>query len=300
MHGIAVHGGAGSLPHGTRPQHYAPHLQGIGRAVDAGYAVLDAGGTALDAVTAAVQVLEDDPLFNAGRGAALARDGTAQLDAAVMDGKGQRAGAVACVRHVRNPVALARRVLECSPHVLLVAAGAEEFARSQGFELVPNTWFVTAERRAQLARLQHGRDVSDILPGAQGTVGAVACDRDGHLAAATSTGGMADKLPGRVGDSPLIGAGTWAQDGVCAVSTTGHGEYFIRTAAAHHVCVAVEHRGLTLRAALRDLLDGPLHRLGGSGGLIAIDARGHIAMECSTPGMFRGMRSASESRQLGI
>lgn len=300
MHAIAVHGGAGSLPHGTRPEDYAAHLAGIRRAVDTGHAVLDTGGSALDAVTAAVQVLEDDPLFNAGLGAALARDGTAQLDAAIMDGHGQRAGAVACVRHMRNPVLLARRVLEDSPHVLLVAEGAEEFARSQGIELVANSCLVTAERRAQLARLQHGQDVSDILPGSRGTVGAVARDRDGHLAAATSTGGMAGKLPGRVGDSPLIGAGTWAEDGACAVSTTGHGELFMRTAAAHHVCSALQHRGMDLQAAARDLLEGPLRRLGGTGGLIAIDATGRVVMECSTPGMFRGMRCQSGVRQLGI
>jgi asparaginase (EC 3.5.1.1) len=176
-------------------------------------------------VTTAVKILEDDPLFNAGRGAALTREGRAELDAAVMDGRQQRAGAVASVRHVKNPVELARRVMEKSRHVLLVGSGAEEFALEEGLELVPNTYFLTDERKLQLESEQRGRHVSDLIPAPVGTVGAVALDAAGNLAAATSTGGMSNKRSGRVGDSPVIGAGTYAKNGVCAVSATGHGEY---------------------------------------------------------------------------
>ena len=198
----------------------------------------------LDAVATAVRILEDDALFNAGHGAALTRDGAAELDAAIMDGRQMRAGAVASVRHVRNPIELARRVMEKSRHVLLVGAGAEEFALEESFALVPNHYFRTAERVEQLEFEQRGERVSDLVPpAASGTVGAVARDAQGNLAAATSTGGMTNKRPGRVGDSPIIGAGTYAKNGVCAVSATGHGEYFIRAVAAHHVCAAVEYRG---------------------------------------------------------
>lgn len=301
MLSIAIHGGAGAVPRSTltaeRERHYR---EGLAAALDLGYATLERGGSSLDAVTVAVRALEDNPLFNAGRGAALTREGAAELDAAIMDGRQQRAGAVAAVRHVRNPIELARRVMEKSRHVLLVGAGAEEFALEEGLALVPNLYFRTDERRAQLEAERSGRPVSDLFPSSQGTVGAVALDAAGNLAAATSTGGMTNKRQGRVGDSPIIGAGTYAKNGICAVSATGHGEYFIRTVAAHHICAAVEFRGVGLREAVHELLHGKLRELGGSGGVIAIDGGGGIVAEFSTEGMFRGARNSSGLRQIDI
>jgi beta-aspartyl-peptidase (threonine type) len=302
MYAIAIHGGAGAVPRATlsaeREQRYRAGLEA---ALDAGYALLERGGSSLDAVTTAVRILEDDPSFNAGYGAALTRDGAAELDAAVMDGRHMRAGAVACVRHVKNPVELARRVMEKSRHVLLVGAGAEEFALEEKFALVPNHYFRTAERVEQLQFEQRGERVSDLVPPpAHGTVGAVARDAQGNLAAATSTGGLTNKRPGRVGDSPIIGAGTYARNGVCAVSATGHGEYFIRTVAAHHVCAAVEYRGLTLQQAVHELLHQVLRALGGDGGLIGVDSDGGLVLDFSTEGMFRGARDASGRREIAI
>jgi len=306
------------------------------RALDTGYAVLERGGSSLDAVIAAVSVLEDDPLFNAGRGAALTREGAAELDAAIMEGGQLRAGAVASVRHVKNPIQLARRVMEKSRHVLLVGSGAEEFALEEGLSLVPNTYFRTPERQQQLENTQRGEAVSELVPSAtagsasagsasagsagsagsassgvsaqsaqlaasaKGTVGAVARDAQGNLAAATSTGGMTNKRQGRVGDSPIIGAGTYAKNGVCAVSATGHGEYFIRAVAAHHIVTAVEYRGLTLEQAVRELLHTVLPRLGGDGGIIAVDAQGRTVMDFSSDGMFRGARNSEGRRQIAI
>ncbi len=300
MHAIAIHGGAGAVPRAAlsaeREQQYRA---GLALALDAGYAVLESGGSALDAVTSAVRILEDDPLFNAGRGAALTRDGAAELDAAIMDGRQMRAGAVASVRHVQNPIELARHVMEKSRHVLLVGPGAEEFALEEGLSLVPNRYFRTPERIEQLQSEQRGEHVSDIVP-PKGTVGAVARDAAGNLAAATSTGGMTNKRPGRVGDSPIIGAGTYAKNGVCAVSATGHGEYFIRAVAAHHVCAALEYRGLALEAAVRELLHEILRSLGGDGGLIAVDHAGRIVMDFSTEGMFRGARDSNGRRDIAI
>lgn len=301
MHAIAIHGGAGAVPrHTLTAERERQYRDGLAAALDLGYATMEKGGSSLDAVSAAVRALEDNPLFNAGRGAALTRDGAAELDAAIMEGRQQRAGAVAAVRHVRNPIELARRVMEKSRHVLLVGAGAEEFAMEEGVALVPNAYFRTEERRAQLDSERSGRPVSDLVPSSQGTVGAVALDAAGDLAAATSTGGMTNKRQGRVGDSPIIGAGTYAKNGVCAVSATGHGEFFIRTVAAHHICAAVEFRGLALRDAVRELLHDKLRELGGSGGVIAIDRSGRIVTEFSTEGMFRGTRDSSGLRQIDI
>jgi beta-aspartyl-peptidase (threonine type) len=298
---LAIHGGAGAAPRSQlSPERERRYRAGLEAALDAGFALLERGGTALDAVTTAVRLLEDDPSFNAGHGAALTRDGAAELDAAIMDGRQLRAGAVASVRHVKNPIELARRVMEKSRHVLLVGSGAEEFALEEGLTLVPNHYFRTAERLEQLESEQRGRHVSELMPAAAGTVGAVARDGDGNLAAATSTGGMTNKRPGRVGDSPIIGAGTYAKNGVCAVSATGHGEYFIRAVAAHHVCAAVEYRALTLEQAVRELLHEILPALGGDGGLIAVSARGRIVMDFSTEGMFRGARDSAGRREIAI
>jgi L-asparaginase / beta-aspartyl-peptidase len=302
MYAIAIHGGAGAMPRATlSTERERRYREGLEAALDAGYALLEHGGTSLDAVAAAVRMLEDDPVFNAGHGAALTRDGAAELDAAIMDGRQMRAGAVASVRHVKNPIDLARRVMEKSRHVLLVGAGAEEFALEEQFVLVPNHYFRTAERLEQLQSEQRGERVSDLVPAApQGTVGAVACDAHGNLAAATSTGGLTNKRPGRVGDSPIIGAGTYAKNGVCAVSATGHGEYFIRAVAAHHVCAAVEYRGLTLAQAVDEMLHQVLRGLGGDGGLIAVDKNGALVLDFSTEGMFRGARAADGRREIAI
>ncbi|HEV8019262.1 MAG TPA: isoaspartyl peptidase/L-asparaginase [Steroidobacteraceae bacterium] len=302
MYAIAVHGGAGAVPRASlSAERERAYRAGLEAALDGGYAVLERGGSSLDAVAAAVRILEDDGAFNAGRGAALTRDGAAELDAAIMDGRQMRAGAVASVRHVKNPIELARRVMEKSRHVLLVGSGAEEFALEEQFTLVPNHYFRTAERIEQLEFERRGQRVSDLVPPApQGTVGAVARDADGNLAAATSTGGLTNKRPGRVGDSPIVGAGTYAKNGVCAVSATGHGEYFIRAVAAHHVCAAVEYRGLTLQQAVHELLHDILRGLGGDGGLIAVNRDGQLVLEFSTEGMFRGARDARGLREIAI
>jgi L-asparaginase / beta-aspartyl-peptidase len=302
MYAIAIHGGAGAVPRATlSAERERRYLDGLAAALDAGYDVLARGGASLDAVVATVRILEDDPLFNAGHGAALTRDGAVELDAAIMDGRKLRAGAVASVRHVRNPIDLARRVMEKSRHVLLVGAGAEEFALEEQFTLVPNHYFRTAERLKQLESEQRGERVSDLVPPApRGTVGAVARDADGNLAAATSTGGLTNKRPGRVGDSPIIGAGTYAKNGVCAVSATGHGEYFIRAVAAHHVCAAVEYRGLSLAQAVHEVLHQIRSGLGGDGGLIAVDGAGGLVMEFTSEGMFRGARDAHGRREIAI
>jgi beta-aspartyl-peptidase (threonine type) len=301
MHAIAIHGGAGAMPrHSVSNERAQEYRRSLALALDAGFAILDRGGTSLDAVTTAVRMLEDDPLFNAGRGAALTRDGWAELDAAVMSGAKQKAGAVAAVRHVKNPVELARRVMEKSRHVLLVGVGAEEFALEEGFTLVPNLHLRTDERRRQLSDEQEGVSVSDLMPAPQGTVGAVALDSKGDLAAATSTGGMTNKRQGRVGDSPIIGAGTYAKNGVCAVSATGHGEYFIRAVAAYHISCAVEYRGLSLAEAAREAIHENIRALGGTGGIIAVDAAGGVVMDFSTEGMFRGARDARGRREIAI
>lgn len=306
MYSIAIHGGAGAIPADLFAKNKsAGYEASLASVLDESFAMLERGGSSLDAVTAAVRALEDDPLFNAGRGAALTREGWAELDAAVMDGRDQRAGAVASVRHVKNPVDLARRVMEKSRHVLLVGVGAEEFALEEGIALVPNLYFCTDERRHQLASEQEGRRVSDLVPtgapiGTQGTVGAVALDKHGNLAAATSTGGMTNKRQGRVGDSPIIGAGTYAKNGICAISATGHGEYFIRAVAAYHVASSVEFRGMSLAEAVRELIHTRIPTLGGSGGVIGVGAQGEIVMDFNTEGMFRGARDSRGYREVRV
>ena len=244
---IAIHGGAGVI---AREQlgadGGAAYRQGLEAALDAGYAVLEAGGSSLDAVTTAVRLLEDNPLFNAGRGAVLAHDGRAYLDASIMSGKDLSAGAVTGVTTVRHPIDLARRVMQDSPHVMLSGEGAEEFAGLKGLERVPNDWFITPTRRQQLDRVLQGRSAPRNELQGLGTVGAVAVDARGDVAAATSTGGMTNKRWGRIGDAPIIGAGTYANNASCAVSATGHGEYFIRSVVAHDICALVEYKGWSL------------------------------------------------------
>lgn len=301
MYAIAIHGGAGAMPRDRLSPEAQQRLHaGLQSALDAGYAVLERGGSSLDAVTAAVRVLEDDPQFNAGRGAVLTHDGAAELDASIMDGRSLRAGAVAGVRHVKNPIELARLVMDKSPHVFLIGSGAEEFALAQGLTLVPNEYFRTPERERQLERAKQSERAGGAKTSATGTVGAVALDRDGNLAAATSTGGMTNKRHGRVGDSPIIGAGTYARNGVCAVSATGHGEAFIRAVAAYHVCLSVEQRGLTLEQAVREVLHERIGALGARGGIIAIDARGNAVLEFTAEGMFRGCRDSRGRNEVAL
>jgi L-asparaginase / beta-aspartyl-peptidase len=299
MFAIAVHGGAGTLARDTSSSQEQAYLDGLGAALDAGYAVLERGGSSLDAAIAAVVVLEDNPLFNAGRGAVLTRDGLAELDASLMDGRTLGAGAVTGVKHVRNPIELARSVMDHSPHVMLVGEGAEEFARARGMELVSNEYFRTPVRQAQLHRLLGGAAEKENDLVAFGTVGAVALDEQGNVAAATSTGGMTGKRWGRVGDSPIIGAGTYASNASCAVSATGHGEYFIRAAVAHDICARVEYLKAPLATAVADTL-AKMKALGGNGGVIAIDPRGQIALDFNSEGMFRGARTSAGRREVAI
>lgn len=304
---IAIHGGAGTLPRAEMTaEQEALYRAGLEAALDAGYAVLDRGGSSLDAVTTAVRLLEDNPLFNAGKGAVLNREGIAELDASIMEGRDRRAGAVAGLRHVKNPIDLARLVMEKSPHVMLTGPGAEEFALTHGVSLVPNDYFHTAARREQLERAIRPARTSATTPefannlAAFGTVGAVARDRSGNLAAATSTGGMTGKRWGRVGDSPIIGAGTYADNASCAVSATGHGEYFIRAAVAHDVCAQVRYRGVTLAQAVDDVVMRKLPELGGEGGVIAVGTNGELALQFNSEGMFRGARDSSGRRDVAI
>jgi L-asparaginase / beta-aspartyl-peptidase len=302
MFGIAIHGGAGTLPRaemsGEAERRYRAALS---EAIDAGHAVLQDGGACLDAVTRAVVLLEDSPLFNAGRGSVFTLDGRNELDASIMEGRTLQAGAVCGLTRIRNPVELARAVMEKSEHVMLAGAGAEEFALGQGFCFVPQSYFYTAERWQQLERIRG----AETGPSAHtishvGTVGAVALDASGHLAAATSTGGMTGKRFQRIGDSPIIGAGTYADDRACAVSATGHGELFIRAAVAHDVCARMRFGGRGLSEAVREVIFGELPALGGEGGVIAIDAQGEIAMEFNSEGMFRASRKAGEETQIAI
>ena len=300
MHAIAVHGGAGALsPADLTPDNERAYRHGLEQALRAGFEVLSKGGASLDAVVAAVQVLEDDPLFNAGRGAVLNAGGVAELDASLMDGRDLRAGAVAGLRHVRSPIALARRVMDNSPHVMLAGPGAEEFALEQGMAPVANSHFVTERRRRELERFLQGVAASGD-ESLMGTVGAVALDADGNLAAATSTGGTTGKRWGRVGDSPLIGAGTYAANDCCAVSATGHGEYFIRAAVAHEIASLMRYRGLGVVEAADEVVMGQLVKLGGSGGVIAVGRDGRIAMTFNSAGMLRGAMDSRGMLMTGL
>ena len=302
MFGLAIHGGAGTLPRAEMGGEIErKYRSGLAEALDAGYAVLQRGGTSLDAVTRSVTVLEDNPLFNAGLGAVFTYDGGNELDAAIMDGRSLKAGAVCGVTHIRNPIELARTVMEHSEYVMLSGAGAEEFALSRGFTLVPRSYFYTPERWRQLERIRGGdAGLSALTISHVGTVGAVALDGDGRLAAATSTGGMTGKRYNRIGDSPIIGAGTYADDRSCAVSATGHGEVFIRAAVAHDICSRMRFGGRTLSTAVREVVHEELPALQGEGGVIAIDRHGEIAMEFNSEGMFRASKKSGEEAQIAI
>lgn len=291
---LVIHGGAGVIERARLSTEREGAIRdGLRQALDLGSAILSGAGSALDTVEAAVRVLEDDPQFNAGRGAALTRDGSVELDAAIMDGCARSAGAVAGVTRARNPVSLARAVMEKSDHVLLGGSGADDFAAEVGLELVDPAWFKTAERRRQLEKL--GSFDASVR---YGTVGAVALDQAGHVAAATSTGGLTGKRPGRIGDSPLIGAGTYADDRAGAVSATGSGEIFIRAVAAHEICARMRLSGEEAQAAA-DAVIAELGALGGSGGVIVVTPNGEAIWALNSTGMYRG-RASAEGQEIAI
>jgi L-asparaginase / beta-aspartyl-peptidase len=304
---LVIHGGAGVIErHALSADDEREIRAELDRALDAGHAVLAAGGGALDAAIAAVRVLEDSPRFNAGKGAVFNSEGGHELDASLMQGHDRSAGAVAGVTTIRNPILLARAVMERSPHVMLAGAGAEAFADLQSdIERVPNDYFDTDARRRQLelARERESAQALNELPtvaGAYfGTVGAVALDSAGRIAAATSTGGMTNKKWARIGDSPVIGAGTWA-DERCGVSGTGWGEFFIRNAVAHDICARVAYRGDSLKAAADAVIMEVVPAHGGDGGIVALDAQGNIAMPFNTSGMYRGWVRPDGSRGTAI
>jgi beta-aspartyl-peptidase (threonine type) len=292
------------------PGEEAAYRAKLTEALEAGYAVLERGGSALDAVETAIVILEDSPLFNAGRGAVFTRDGRNELDASIMDGASLNAGAVAGVTRVKNPIRLARAVMEKSVHVMFARDGAEEFAKEQGLEMVSSDYFRTEARwkayknalEKEKADKKNKPDKDAALEAEYkyGTVGAVALDAAGNLAAGTSTGGMNMKRYGRVGDSPIIGAGTFADNRSCAVSSTGHGEYFIRLAIARDICAQVEYAGKTVAEAARDVIHGRLQGLGGDGGVIVLGATGAYVMEFNSKGMFRGVKQAGRPAQTAI
>lgn len=295
--GIVIHGGAGVIRRESlTPQREAEVRAKMTEALQAGHAILARGGSSLDAVTAAIRILEDSPLFNAGKGAVFNHDGKNELDASIMDGTTRKAGAIAGVHHVKNPIELARKVMEKSPHVMMVGEGAEAFAKQEGVELVPAEYFRTEERWEQLQKALEKEKASPQPPSSGraatgddkfGTVGAVALDQAGTLAAGTSTGGMTNKRFGRVGDAPIIGAGTYANPR-CAVSATGHGEYFIRFTVARDICARLEYQDLPLLEAANSLVMDVLVKAGGEGGVIAMDSHGNVAMPFNSPGMYRG------------
>jgi beta-aspartyl-peptidase (threonine type) len=298
---LVIHGGAG-VSGGMSPEEEAAYRKDLDRALDAGNAILQKGGSAMDAVVAAIVVMEESPLFNAGKGSVYDAKGGHELDASIMEGHTRRAGAVAAVTTVRNPIRLARTVMEHSEHVMLVSQGAEEFADLHPeIERVPNSWFDTEKRLQQLKEAQalEQKQAEPAYGAYFGTVGAVALDQQGHIAAGTSTGGMTNKKFGRVGDSPIIGAGTWA-DARCGVSGTGWGEFYIRAAAAHDICARVEYRGDSLAKAAEDVINGGIVKMGGDGGAIAIDKDGNIAMPFNSPGMHRGWIKPDGSRGTAV
>ncbi|WP_235532742.1 isoaspartyl peptidase/L-asparaginase family protein [Sphingomonas sp. Leaf412] len=297
---LVIHGGAGVLDRDrvTKEQD-AGARAALAQALAAGEAVLAKGGAAVDAVEAAVKVLEDDPHFNAGRGAVFTYEGKNELDAAIMDGRDRSAGAVAGVTRTRHPVSLARAVKDDSPHVFLIADGADTFSREQGLEQVDPSWFATPERRRQLEELKARKVGWFDVDMKYGTVGAVARDADGHVAAATSTGGVTGKRWGRVGDAPLIGAGTYADDRACAVSATGSGEFFIRAGVAHEICARVRFKGDTLQQAA-DTVMAEVKTLGGSGGVIVTGPTGDVAWSFNTSGMYRGIATSTGRRQVAV
>ena len=311
---IAIHGGAGTIDKAKfSPEQEKAYRAKLSEAVEAGYSVLEKGGESLDAVTAAITVLEQSEFFNAGRGAVYTYDGGHELDASIMDGRNRQAGAVAGVKHVESPIKLARLVMDNSVHVMLSGQGAEEFAKEQGIELIENNIFDTKHRYDALLKAKDKLDKArattksyqaahNALPDnfKMGTVGAVALDKNGNLAAGTSTGGMTAKRYGRVGDAPVIGAGTFAENESCAVSATGHGEYFIRYNVASDICARVKYQGITISQAGDEVINKVLKPIGGTGGVIILDTQGNISLPFNTSGMYRASKSNTQATYVGI
>jgi len=302
---LVIHGGAGKITPGMlNKEEEQKYTEGLAAALDKGYKILQNGGTALDAVVDTISVLEDNPMFNAGRGAVFTKKGLNEMDASLMDGSNFMAGAIAGVRNIKNPIQLAREVMLHSGHVLLSGSGAAEFAINQGMTMTPDEYFFNQQRYDQwveirdtnFTQLDHKGDNlkgHSADPGYKfGTVGAVACDEQGNLAAGTSTGGMTNKRFGRIGDSPVIGAGTYANNNTCAISCTGHGEFFLRAVVAYDVSCLMEYKGLSLKDACALVIKDKLVKMGGEGGLIAVDAKGNYDFCFNSAGMYRGMRNS--------
>lgn len=311
QYSLVIHGGAGTiLKEDMTPELEQAYIKGLEEALAAGYAVLEEGGSAINAVKAAIVVLEDNLLFNAGRGSVFTKKGVQEMDAAIMDGKNLDAGSVAGIRNVRNPIELAAEVMTNSNHVFLSGKGANDFAIKQGIKLEPDEYFFSQFRYDQWKEIRDSDNYSldhthqgleELMKDKKfGTVGAVACDQHGNIAAATSTGGMTNKKYGRIGDSPLIGAGTYANNNTCAISSTGHGEPFICAVAAHDVSCLMEYKGLTLQQAMNEVVNVKLVRMHGEGGMIGVDATGNAAMVFNSAGMYRAMQNSRGEKKIGI
>ena len=302
---IAIHGGAGTLLKGMMtPEKEKAYKKALDFALEKGYQLLENGKSAVEAVEAAVKALEDSPLFNAGKGSVFTGNGTHEMDAAIMDGKNLNAGAVSLITGIKNPVSLAKDVMQKSEHVFLAGAGAMFFAKEMGYTLEDKSYFYDELRHQQWMDIKdsdHFQLDHSVKKDAKfGTVGAVACDMDGNIAAATSTGGMTNKKYGRVGDSPIIGAGNYANNETCAVSCTGSGEYFIRGVVAYDVACLIEHKGMSLKAATEEVIIKRILKIGGDGGLIAINSAGEIAMPFNTEGMYRACKTLTGTKEILI
>ena len=308
---IAIHGGAGTiLKEDMTPELEAAYVSGLNDALNAGFAVLEQGGSAVNAVKAAIVIMEDNVLFNAGRGSVFTKKGVQEMDAAIMDGATLYAGAVAGIRNVRNPIELATEVMKNSNHVFLSGKGANDFAIKQGIKLEPDEFFFSQFRYDQWKAMRDSDNYSldhtnhhlnELMRDKKfGTVGAVACDENGNIAAATSTGGMTNKKYGRIGDSPMIGAGTYANNKTCGISCTGHGEIFITAVAAYDVSALMEYKGFTLQQAMEEVVNKRLVAMEGEGGMIGVDGQGNAAMVFNSAGMYRGMRNSEGAEEVAI
>ncbi len=302
---IAIHGGAGTLVKGMMtPEKESAYKNALQKALDSGFTILENGGNAVDAVEIAVKVLEDSPLFNAGKGAVFTATETHEMDASIMDGKTLEAGAVSLITGIKNPVSLARDVMEKSEHVFLAGEGAMRFAKANDYKLEDADYFYDALRHQQWLNIKDTDnfqlDHTVKKDSKFGTVGAVACDKNGNIAAATSTGGMTNKKFGRVGDSPMIGAGNYANNRTCAISCTGSGEFFIRGVVAYDVSCLIEYKELSLKEAANEVINKRILEIGGDGGLIAVDSQGNIAMPFNTEGMYRGVKTSKGLDKVSI
>ena len=308
-HCIVVHGGAGTILRSSmNPDLEKLYREGLREALELGSAILEEGGAAMDAIETAIRSMEDNPLFNAGKGSVFTNDGKNEMDASVMCGKTFNAGAVAGIRNIKNPISLSRAVMDKSEHVMLCGRGAEEFGLSVGAVFEPDSYFFVQQRYDQLMLVRDsGKTQLDHTPAEPiaenkkfGTVGAVALDKKGNIAAGTSTGGMTNKRYGRAGDTPVIGAGTYANNATCGVSCTGHGEFFIRAVVAYDISCLMEYRNYSLRQACNEVVNKKLVKLGGEGGLIALDSQGNAEMVFNSEGMYRGLKREGEDYVLGI